>query len=432
LPAERVLEKLKVLSDRQIAKILYDWEIWARDDQLEPECRADGRSWRTWLLLGGRGAGKTRAGSEWIRRCVAAAEEGGTPPRIALVGETIQDVRSVMIEGVSGLLAVHPDRERPMFEPSNRRVVWPNGAIAQIFSAEDPDSLRGPQFHLAWCDEVAKWRHAEATWDMLQFGLRLGNSPQQMVTTTPRPIPLLKALSADPATAVTRARTADNAANLAPSFVAEMERRYGGTALGRQELLGEMIANHAGALWRRDWIEQSWVTRVPELRRIVVAVDPPVTATDRSDLCGIVAAGKGVDGRYYVIADRSIQGATPDTWARTAISVYTDLLADCLVAEVNQGGDLVQSVIAHIEPGLAVKKVRATRGKWVRAEPVAALYAERRVSHAGRFPELEEQMLVFGTDAWPRGRSPDRIDALVWAIKELVSGERVEPSIRLL
>lgn len=281
---------LNELSDADIARIYYDWRFWARDDQLPPDvAAADAPSdWRVWLLLGGRGAGKTRAGAEWVRAQALGlwdagsrgADAGGR--RIALVGETHADVRRVMIEGASGLLSVHPSDERPVFETSNGRLVWPNGSVAHVFSAETPDSLRGPQFEFAWCDEIAKWRDPETVWDMLQFGLRLGRSPRVCVTTTPRPLPFLHSLVADGATVTARATTHDNANHLAPGFVEEMERRYRGSALGRQELMGEFVEDAAGALWRRDWIEAARVAAAPPLRRIVVAVDPPVTATANS------------------------------------------------------------------------------------------------------------------------------------------------------
>ncbi len=422
---------LAELSLRDLDRIFYDWPVWARDDQLPPERGAGGEAWRVWLILGGRGAGKTRAGAEWVR-AKALGIECEPAGRIALVGETLAEVRRVMIEGVSGLLAVHPAHERPAFEVSKMQLVWRNGAIAQAFSADDPDSLRGPQFAAAWCDEIAKWRLAEAVWDMLQFGLRLGKHPQVAVTTTPRPIALLKTLIADRATVVSRAPTAANAVNLAPAFVAEMERRYAGTVLGRQELLGEIVADQAGSLWRRDWIEAARVGACPELAAVVVAVDPPVTATAASDACGIIVAGVGEDGRGYVVADRSLQGRTPDAWARAAIAAYHDVMADRVVAEVNQGGDLVVSVLKQIDQGVPVRKVRATRGKWLRAEPVAALYAEGRVSHVGAFDVLEDQMCAFGADGLAKGRSPDRVDALVWALTDLMLEPRAPPRVRML
>ncbi len=410
------------LSEEDLSFLLGDWQIWARDDQLPPVLTPLGAEWRVWVILGGRGAGKTRAGAEWVRaKALGIAPVASQPAaRIALVGETIGDVRRVMVEGVSGLLAVHNDHERPRFEASKGQVVWPNGAVAEIFSAESPDGLRGPQFTAAWCDELCKWRNAEATWDMLQFALRLGEVPQAVVTTTPRPLPLLKSILADAATVVTRAATSDNADNLAPSFVVEMQRRYQGSLLGRQELDGEIIENFAGGLWRRDWIEDQRIDEAPELKTIVVAVDPPVTATAQSDACGIVVAGRGEDGRVYVIDDRTLQGREPNVWARAARAAYRDHNADRVVAEVNQGGDLVVTVLKQIDAAMPVRTVRATRGKWLRAEPVAALYAEGRVVHVGRFNELEEQLCAFGTDGRVGGRSPDRLDALVWAVTDLL------------
>jgi phage terminase large subunit-like protein len=410
------------------------WDIWGRDDQLPPLATAAGAPWRTWLILGGRGAGKTRAGAEWVKAQALglAPFADGPVERIALVGETRHEVRSVMIEGVSGLLRLHGPLERPVFEPSKQQLVWPNGAIAQIFSAEDPDGLRGPQFAAAWCDELAKWRYAEETWDMLQLGLRLGTSPRQVVTTTPRPVPILKRLLADDGTVTTRSRTADNAKFLAPAFVAEITRRYAGTVLGRQELDGELIEEVTGALWRRDWIEQQRVASAPPLHRIVVAVDPPVTATASSDACGLVVAGLGPDGRAYVLADRTVQGREPHMWARAAVAAYRDFQADRIVAEGNQGGDLVESVIRQVDRAVPIRLVRATRGKWVRAEPVAALYAEGRVAHVGRHEALEAQMLAFGADGLVQGKSPDRLDALVWALTELILDAPPRPGVRML
>jgi len=431
--AGRLASDLASLDPEALRFVLSDWQIWARDDQLPPEKAADGADWRVWLILGGRGAGKTRSGAEWVRAKALAIPPAGREPatRIALVGETLADVRRVMIEGVSGLLAIHGAEDRPVLETSRSQLVWPNGTIAQMFSAEDPDSLRGPQFDAAWCDELAKWRRAEETWDMLQFGMRLGETPAIAVTTTPRPLPLLKSIMEDPGTVVTRAATAANAAHLAPAFVAEMERRYAGTALGRQELLGEIVDDRSGSLWRRDWIEASRVRECPELTSIVVAVDPPVTATARSDACGIIVAGLGADGRAYIAADRSLQGREPTVWARAAVRAYREFMADRVVAEVNQGGDLVMAVLRQIDEAVAVRCVRATRGKWLRAEPVAALYAEGRVAHVGVHATLEEQMLAFGADGLARGRSPDRVDALVWALTDLMI-DRAAPAIRQL
>ncbi len=429
---DKTLEEfLKSLSATELQFVLHDWELWARDDQLPPPFAKDGTVWTTWLILGGRGAGKTRAGAEWVRARVLKKKEGAHE-RIALIGETLGDVRAIMVEGISGLLAIHKGRERPKFEPSKRQLVWPNGAVAQMFSAEDPESLRGPQFSAAWCDELAKWRHADAAWDMLQFGLRLGNSPQQVVTTTPRPVPLLKRLLNEPKTVTSRARTTANAANLAPAFLETIVRRYQGTRLGRQELDAEILEDRPDALWQRKQIDKFRIAQAPELGRIVVAVDPPVTSGKRADACGIVAAGLGGDGRAYVLADATIGRARPTQWAEAAIRTYKSVAADCLLAEVNQGGELVTSVIAQVDATVPVRTVHASRGKWLRAEPVAALYEQSRVSHVGCFPALEDQMCDFARDGLSGGGSPDRVDALVWALTELMLRGEGKPSVRVI
>jgi phage terminase large subunit-like protein len=410
------------LDGRELEMLDKEWAAWARPDQRPPA-----GDWLVWLLLGGRGAGKTRAGAEWVR-AFATRERGG---RIALVGETFADVREVMIEGESGLLAVHGAWERPLWLPARRRLEWSNGAIAQAFSSEDPEGLRGPQFAAAWADELGKWRHAEAAWDMLQFGLRLGARPRQVVTTTPRPIPLIKRLVADAAsgrTAVSRATSADNASNLAPGFLAGVVDRYIGTRLGRQELLGELIEDRADGLWQRATIEAQRVRTPPPLGRIVVAVDPP--ATRRSGTCGIVAAGRGDDGLAYVLADASIGAVRPAEWAAAAVALYRRLGADALVAEVNQGGDMVAAVMREVDPAVPVGEVRATRGKWLRAEPVSALYAQGRVRHVGALPALEDEMCDFGPDGLSQGRSPDRLDALVWAVTALLLSGGGSPRVR--
>lgn len=432
--AGRLSEDLTEFTADELRLILAHWPLWAREDQVAPAVDDLSAAWRVWLILGGRGAGKTRAGAEWVTAKALGRTLDRSPParRIALVGETLGDVRRVMIEGISGILAVSLPGERPRFEPSKGQITFASGAIAQMFSSEDPDGLRGPQFDAAWCDEVAKWRHPERTWDMLQFALRLGDAPQMVATTTPRATPFLKRLVSDKGTVVTRAATAENADNLAPAFISEMTRRYAGTALGRQELNGEIIDDTSGALWRRDWIEAHRVASAPELGDIVVAVDPPVTATATSDACGIVIAGRGADGRAYVLADRTLQGREPQVWARAAIAAYREYLAGRIVAEVNQGGDLVVNVLRQIDENVAVRTVRATRGKWLRAEPVAALYAEGRVAHVGTFEALEDQMCVFGADGLSSGRSPDRLDALVWALTDLMIDAGGRPLVRRL
>jgi phage terminase large subunit-like protein len=411
-----------------------DWLARGRDDQLPPLLTPKGEPWHTWLLLGGRGSGKTRAGAEWVR-----AQATETLPiadrrshRIALVGDTIAQVRSVMIEGLSGLLSIHRPDERPALEASRNQLVWPNGSIAQMFAADNPDSLRGPQFDAVWCDELCKWRRPDVAWDTLQFALRLGSLPQVVVTTTPRPIPLLKRIMDDHATAISRSRTADNADHLAAAFLAEMKRRYGDTALGRQELEGEIVEGRMTGLWKRSYFDQSRLLARPDLVRIVVAVDPPVTSTAGSDSCGIVIAGLGVDKRGYVIGDRTIQGRDPTTWAKAAVAAYHDYLADTIVVETNQGGDLLVQTFKGIDARVPVKKVYASRGKYVRAEPVSVLYAEGRVAHVGEYPDLERQMCDFAADGLSHGKSPDRLDALVWAITELMLSDRTRPGIRTL
>ncbi len=408
------------LSEDTLYFLKSHWPLWARPEQLPP----DG-DWTTWLLMGGRGAGKTRAGAEWIKS-LAMAETPVSP--IALVGETLEQARAVMVEGESGLLSIHDDAERPKFDRSRGLVVWPNGAEALLMSGSDPERFRGPQFAAAWSDEAAKWPNAEAAWDMLQFALRLGERPRQLVTTTPRPTPLIKRLVADPRTIVTRMATAENAANLAPGFLDTVVGRYRGSVLGRQELDGELIEDLPDALWQRSVLEAARIFEAPELERIVVAVDPPVTGTKNSDACGIVVAGQAGEGAM-VLADRSLKPAKPLQWARRAVEAFKTLEADAIVAEVNQGGDLVEEMIRQVEPNVPVIKVRATRGKWLRAEPVAALYARGLVRHAAGLSELEDEMCCFGPDGLSGGHSPDRVDALVWALTELMLG-RVTPRIR--
>ncbi len=410
------------------AQFLADWAIWARDDQWRFS-----DDWRTWLVLGGRGAGKTRLGAEWVRGIATGRLPFASRPsrRIALVGETFAAVREVMIEGESGLLAVHPRGERPAWQPSRQRLEWPNGAVAQAFSAEDPEALRGPQFTDAWLDEAGKWRQAEATYDMLQFALRLGERPRQMVTTTPRATPLLRRLIAEAGTLVTKAPTVLNRDFLSPGFLAGLTERYGGTRLGRQELEAELIADRPDALWRREAIEAGRVVRPPEITRTVVAVDPPASSGAGADACGIVAVGKGVDGLAYVLADATASGLRPAEWAGRAATLYRRLGADRLVAEVNQGGEMVAAVFAQVARDVPVSPVRATRGKWLRAEPVAALYEQGRVRHVGAFAELEDELCDFGPDGLSSGRSPDRLDALVWAVTALMLGRRGEPRVRV-
>ena len=411
-----------------------DFSSLAHLHQDPPVLARDGAPWTTWLVLAGRGAGKTRLGAEWVRAVVNGQSPHAAQPHgaIALVGETEHDVREVMIDGRAGLLHNGPRDARPRWTPTRRRLEWPNGAVGYAFSAEDPEQLRGPQFDAAWCDELAKWHYADETFDMLQFGLRLGRFPRQLVTTTPRPIALVKRLVEDPRTAVTRAGTQANAAFLSPVFLSAVLARYQGTRLGRQEIDGEIIEDRVDALWTRATIEAARVRVAPPLMRIVVGVDPPGSSKPKADRCGIVAAGIGEDQVVYVLEDATVERAQPSEWASRAAAVFHRHAADTLVAEVNQGGDMVRAVIRGVGPGTPVKTVFATRGKWLRAEPVSSLYSQGRVKHVGAFSALEDEMADFGLQGLSSGRSPDRLDALVYAVTELAVQPRAEPRIRSL
>jgi phage terminase large subunit-like protein len=375
--------------------------------------------WRVWLLLAGRGFGKTRAGAEFVR----AQVESGLRRHVALVAPTALDARNVMVEGESGLLNIGLASQRPIYEPSKHRLTWSNGAIATTYSADEPDRLRGPQHDLAWCDELAAWRYP-AAWDMLLFGLRLGADPRAIVTTTPRPTKLIRTLLGDPKVAVTRGATAENSANLAPAFLDQIVRRYQGTRLGRQELDGEILDDMPGSLWQRDIIEATRTSALPKLVRIVIAIDPAVSTSEDADETGIIAAGRDANGHGYVLADASGRYA-PAEWARIAITAYGVHLADRIVAEINNGGDMVEATLRTVDPNVPFSAVRAARGKVARAEPVAALYEQGRIHHLGAFPQLEDQMCSFTSDfdRTTSGYSPDRVDALVWAFTELL----VEP-----
>ena len=420
---------------RQWLKLDSDFITLAHKHQRPPAHANGGGPWTTWLMVGGRGAGKTRLGAEWVR-----ALAYGTPPyaehaagQIALVGETAHDVREVMVEGPSGILRMSPRGERPLWLSSRRRLEWPNGAVAQAFSADDPEQLRGPQFDAAWCDELAKWRQAEEAFDMLQFGLRLGPRPRQLVTTTPRPIPLVKRLVTDPRTAVTRAPTQANAAHLSPAFLDEVLARYAGTRLGRQEIDGEIIEDRPDALWSRATIEACRVREAPPLARIVIGIDPPVSSRAGADACGIVAAGIAENGLVYVLEDATAAGLQPAGWAAKAVGLYRRLSADALIAEVNQGGEMVRAVLRQVDPTVPLRCVHATRGKYVRAEPVAAMYEQGKVKHVDPpLEQLEDQMCDFGLDGLSSGASPDRLDALVWAITDLTTRAWQGPRIRRL
>lgn len=418
---DRDTKKARRLVGKFAHLLAREWMFVGRADQHPPE-----GMWRNWLVIGGRGSGKTRTGAEWVQGLASAGDRSDL--RIALVAETLGDAREVMIDGVSGICRI-ARRRRPEFEASRRRLVWPNGAMAQIFSSEDPESLRGPQFHYAWCDELAKWKYPEATWDMLQFGLRLGNDPRQLITTTPRPLPLLKTIMADPATRIANMPTRANASNLSPGFIEALNQRYGGTRLGRQELDGELIEDREDALWSRAMLEKAASATAGNLRRVVVAVDPPAGSGPGS-CCGIIVAGLDDAGRGVVLADCSVEGASPSGWASAVVAAHGRFEADRVVAEVNQGGDMVSAMLRSIDASLPVTMVRATRGKFARAEPVAALYEQGRVIHQGRFAALEDQMCDIGPGGLSSRKSPDRLDALVWALTALMLEKTGEPRVR--
>jgi len=360
------------------------------------------------MILAGRGWGKTRTGAEWIRNMV----QQGSARRVALVAPTYNDVRAVMVEGESGILSISPPGERPKWEPSLNRLTWANGAVGYTFSADEPDRLRGPQHDAAWCDELAAWRKPE-TWDMLQFGLRLGDNPQTLITTTPRPTKLIKTLIAD-SCVVTRGSTFDNAANLAPGFLQSIRDKYDGTRLGRQELYAEILSDTPGALWNREMIEECRAVS-PDLCKIVIGVDPAVTNGTGSAETGIIIAGSGEDGNVYIIDDMTCSGS-PLQWAQVVEDAYNRYEADFITAEVNNGGDLIISTLHTVNPALPVRPVRASRDKYTRAQPVAALFEKGRVKLAGTFPALEDQMCEWV----PGSTSPDRLDAMVWAVSSLL------------
>jgi len=387
------------------------WRAKARPSQLPPA-----GDWLGWLALAGRGWGKTWTGANWVHELVETRQAR----RIALVAPTAADVRDTIVEGVSGLLNTAPAWSRPVYEPSKRRLTWPNGAIATTFSSEEADRLRGPEHDAAWCDEVAAWTDPQATWDMLQFGLRLGKRPRWLCTTTPRPIALVKELLKRPDVVVTRGNTFENEANLAPTFLAAIRARYEGTRLGRQELNAELLSDTPGALWQHDWLERSRVKQAPELKRIVVAIDPAVSNKEGSDETGILVAGRAANKSLFVLEDLSGR-YQPHEWARVAIGAYERHKADRIIAEVNNGGQMVEEVIRNVNSRVSFKAVHASRGKVTRAEPVAALYEKAEVHHVGGFATLEDQMCNFTSD-FDRSRagySPDRVDALVWALSEL-------------
>ena len=398
------------LTDEEALSLLYNWEFWARENQISPS-----GDWFVWLLRSGRGFGKTRAGAEWVIKRVNQGFK-----KIALVGQTKADVRDTMIElGESSILKISPPWNMPSYESSKRRVTWPNGAVATAFSGDEPDQLRGPGHDTAWVDELAKFKYAEETWSNLMFGLREGPNPRVCVTTTPRPIKIIKELLKNPRTVDVRGSSYDNIENLSFDYQEMVLKKYEGTRLGRQEIEGEILDDNPDALWSRGLLEKNRVVRHPPLVRIAVAIDPEATANEESAETGIVAAGLGSDGHGYVLEDASLR-ASPQKWGNAAATLYYKLSADRIVGEVNNGGDMVEHVIRTVDKKIPFKKVWASRGKLIRAEPVSALYEQGRVHHVGMFAELEDQLCEWV----PGAKSPDRLDALVWAITELMIDTR--------
>lgn len=419
LPEEDRLAIISELSPSERTALIYDWNLWARDKQ-----RVPAGDWETWAIIAGRGFGKTRTGAETIRWMVRMGYR-----YLALVGRTAADVRNVMVEGESGLLSVFPKHQRPDYQPSKRQIRFHTGALGFTYSADKPELLRGPQHDGAWCDELAAWRYADS-WDQLQFGLRLGKRPLAVVTTTPRPTPLVKSVVKDAKTIVTVGTTFENSANLAPSALSKLLRKYEKTRLGQQELYAIILDDTPGALWRRKQIEALRVTQTPDLIRIVVAIDPQGTANsdEITSETGIIVAGLGADGHGYVLEDLTISD-TPSQWGKQAVTGYHKYNADRIIGEVNNGGDMVETVVRIANPNVPFSQVRASRGKTTRAEPVSALYEQGRIHHVGLFGELEDQMCT-----WLQGdKSPDRMDALVWAITELMlDGEAGEVSDQVI
>lgn len=414
------------LSTDQKKILVTSWDFLARPNQLSPEEWGDDQTF--WIIVAGRGFGKTRTGAETTLDHI---EELKDQARVALIAPTASDARDVMIEGESGILACALRRGiKCNYEPSKRRITFDNGALCTAYTAEKPDRLRGPQHTFAWCDEVSSWEYDQETWDMMQFGLRLGPCPKVIVTTTPKPRLLMRDLYKDPRSIITRGSTYDNKDNLAPTFLDAIKQKYEGTRLGRQELYGELLEDNPDALWQPEMIESSRIKDASELdneqktykynlTRIVVAVDPAVTSGDKADETGIVVVGRDANSHYYILSDRTGR-YTPDEWGRVVSDLYNEWSADRVVAEVNQGGDMVEHVLRTVNRNISYKSVRATKGKRARAEPISALYEQDKVSHLGYFPALEEQMCMFTPDM--KEGSPDRVDALVWGLTEMSQG----------
>lgn len=411
-PADQTSKILASMTPEQLRRLEYDWDFWGRKNQWEPVS-----PYRYWVLCAGRGYGKTRTGAETVKSWAKTKAHGGV---YALVGPTIADVRDTMIEGESGILGVSPPWFRPEYYPSKKRLVWPNGTIAYCYSAEKPARLRGPNIGAAWCDELCAWKYMEETWKQLRLTMRKGFArPRTIITTTPRPVELFLKILKDKAAIVTTGSTFENAANLAPGFLEELKQDFVGTRLGRQELYAEILSDVQGALWTHKLIDDTrWKNvRLDELVRVVVAIDPAVSAKMISDETGIIVAGRTASGHGVILQDLSVRGVMPSDWMQRAINAYHKWKADCLVAEVNNGGELIRELASNIDRTVKYEAVHASRGKITRAEPVATLYERGLVHHVGIFKQLEDQMLTYSPVTGMR--SPDRMDALVWALASL-------------
>lgn len=396
------------LTDDEVWSLYYDWEgTWARPSQ-----RIPGGDWLACLVMAGRGFGKTRVGSEWI---INGAKNGCK--RMAVVGATVNDTRTIMVEGESGILACSPHWFYPHHEPSRRRLTWPNGAIATCYSADKFERLRGPQHDRAWCDELAAWQYPRQAWNMLMLGLRVGSDPRVVITTTPKPISLLREIRDAKTTACLSGSTYENLPNLADNFRRHILAQYEGTTLGQQELHAILLDEAPGALWKRQKdIERHRVDKAPHLVKVAIAIDVATTSNEQSDETGIVWGGLGEDGHGYVCGDITMKDS-PDTWARAAIACYKEHRADHIVYEANQGGDLIRTVLQTVDPNVPLRAVWASRGKRTRAEPVAALAEQGRIHHVGILPELEDELCN-----WVPGvskESPNRLDAMVWLMDYL-------------
>lgn len=403
----------KGFTQDQWVRLKHDWKFWARPKQLRPP-----GDWSVWLLLAGRGFGKTRVGSEFVREEVESCT-GERPKRGLLIAETAADARDVLVEGESGILATSPPWNQAKYEPSKRRVTWPCGCTATTFSGDEPDQLRGPQGDFAWVDELAKYKYPDDTWDNLEFALRLGENPRVVVSTTPRPLDIIKELATDSDTFVTTGSSYENYANLSPKFIKRVIKKYEGTRLGRQELLAEILTDVPGALWTQVLLNQTRVRSAPQLARIAVAVDPAVTHRKESNETGITGGGVGQgDGHLYLLHDESGQYSA-EQWGRRAVELYDQLQADVMVGETNNGGELVKANVMSISRNVHFKEVNATRGKHVRSEPVASYYEQGRAHHVGTFAELEDQMLSMTAARYEGSGSPDRLDSWIWLVTEL-------------